>query len=115
MNRFAELAESGICKIIDVGRKMTAIMDNVRGSLGIDGICAGLNLPHGYDGSGVVVGFLRVAEMSISILLLPSPFFLLAKHLLIFRFQFGLQRFRYGFGWKEYLGRFGVEMDVALA
>ena len=35
VNRFAELAESGICKIIDVGRKMTAMMDNVRGSLGI--------------------------------------------------------------------------------
>ena len=58
VRRFAELAESGICKSIDVGRKMTAMMDNVRGNLGIDEIHAGLNLPQGYDGSGVVVGFI---------------------------------------------------------
>ena len=60
VKRFAELAESGICKSIDVGRKMTIMMDNVRGNLGIDDIHAGLNLPHGYDGSGVVVGVLDI-------------------------------------------------------
>jgi len=56
VRRFAELAESGICKSIDVSRKMTTMMEDVRGNLGIDDIYAGLNLPQGYDGSGVVVG-----------------------------------------------------------
>jgi subtilisin family serine protease len=60
VKRFAELAESGICKSIDVGRKMTTMLDNVRGNLGIDEIHAGLNLPHGYDGSGVVVGVIDI-------------------------------------------------------
>lgn len=60
VKHFAELAESGICKSIDVGRKMTTMMDNVRGNLGIDDIHAGLNLPQGYDGSGVVVGVLDI-------------------------------------------------------
>ena len=58
VKRFAELAESGICKCIDVGYKFDDLMDNVRGNLGIDQIHAGLNLPHGYDGSGVVVGII---------------------------------------------------------
>jgi len=31
-------------------------MDNVRENLGIDRIHLGLNLPQGFDGSGVVVG-----------------------------------------------------------
>ena len=56
VKRFAELAESGICKTIDVGCKMTTMMDNVRENLGIDRIHLGLNLPQGFDGSGVVVG-----------------------------------------------------------
>jgi len=60
MRRFEELAESGLCKSIDVGRKMTTMMDHVRGNLGIDDIHAGLNLPHGYDGSGVVVGVIDI-------------------------------------------------------
>ena len=60
MRRFEELAESGLCKSIDVGRKMTTMMDHVRGNLGINDIHAGLNLPHGYDGSGVVVGVLDI-------------------------------------------------------
>ena len=54
--RFAELAASGICKTIDVGEKMEPMMDKARENLGIDQIHAGLHLPHGYDGTGVVVG-----------------------------------------------------------
>ena len=60
VKRFAELAESGICKTIDVGRKMTTMMDNVRENLGIDRIHLGLNLPQGFDGSGVVVGVIDI-------------------------------------------------------
>lgn len=56
VNRFAELAKSCICKSIDVGHKMTTMLEDVRGNLGINEIYAGMNLPQGYDGSGVVAG-----------------------------------------------------------
>lgn len=52
VKRFAELVESGICKTIDVGRKMTIMMDNVRENLGIDRIHLGLNLPPHGDRTG---------------------------------------------------------------
>lgn len=55
VNRFAELAESGICSSINMGGKQHLMLDNVRPNLGIDMIHAGMNLPQGYDGSGVVV------------------------------------------------------------
>jgi subtilisin family serine protease len=58
VNRFAELAESGICSSINMGGKQHLMLDNVRPNLGIDMIHAGMNLPQGYDGSGVVVGIL---------------------------------------------------------
>lgn len=58
--RFADLAESGICATIDVGEKQNLMMDNVRENLGIDQIHAGMHLPQGYDGSGVVVGVIDV-------------------------------------------------------
>ena len=58
VNRFAELAESGVCTTINTGGKQHLMLDNVRPNLGIDMIHAGMNLPQGYDGSGVVVGIL---------------------------------------------------------
>jgi subtilisin family serine protease len=58
--RFVELAESGVCATIDVGEKQNLMMDNARENLGIDQIHAGMNLPQGYDGSGVVVGIIDV-------------------------------------------------------
>ena len=58
LNRFAELAASGICESIDVGSKMTPFLEKARNNLGIDGIHQGLNLPQGYDGTGVVVGII---------------------------------------------------------
>ncbi len=58
LNRFAELSASGICESIDVGHKMTPLMDRVRNNLGIDRIYQGLDLPQGYDGTGVVIGII---------------------------------------------------------
>jgi len=58
IRRFAELAASGICKNINVGEKMESLMDKSRENLGIDQIHVGLHLPHGYDGTGVVVGII---------------------------------------------------------
>ena len=58
VDRFVELAESGICATIDMGEKQNLMMDNARENLGIDQIHAGMHLPQGYDGSGVVVGII---------------------------------------------------------
>ena len=58
LSRFAELAASGICESIDVGSKMTPLLDKSRTNLGIDGIHQGLHLPQGYDGTGVVIGII---------------------------------------------------------
>lgn len=58
LGRFAELAASGICRQIDVGNPLQPMMDVARNNLGIDMIHAGLHLPQGYDGSGVVVGII---------------------------------------------------------
>lgn len=60
VDRFAELASSGICATIDIGEKQHLMMDNVRTNLGIDQIHAGMNLPQGFDGSGVVVGVIDI-------------------------------------------------------
>ena len=60
VKHFVELVESGICSNIDVGHKMTTLLDNIRDNLGIDRIHLGLNLPQGFDGSGVVVGVIDV-------------------------------------------------------
>lgn len=56
VSRFAELAASGICSSIDIGEKQNLMMDKARQNLGVDQIHAGINLPQGYDGTGVVVG-----------------------------------------------------------
>lgn len=60
VSRFAELAASGICKTIDVGKELQAMMDKARVNLGIDQIHEGTYLPQGYDGSGVIVGIIDV-------------------------------------------------------
>jgi hypothetical protein len=56
VNRFAEFAASGLCESIDVGEQMKPHLDNARENLGINLIHSGMYLPHGYDGTGVVVG-----------------------------------------------------------
>ncbi len=60
VSRFAELAESGVCSSINMGGEQHLMLDNVRPNLGIDMIHAGMNLPQGYDGSGVVVGVIAL-------------------------------------------------------
>lgn len=60
VGRFVELAESGICRTLDMGKRQHLMMDHARENLGIDLIHAGTNLPQGYDGSGVVVGVIDI-------------------------------------------------------
>lgn len=60
VSRFAELAASGVCSMIDMGEKQHPMMDKARQYLGVDQIHAGINLPQGYDGTGVVVGVIDI-------------------------------------------------------
>lgn len=55
---YAALAASGICTHIDLGFEMKQYMNMVRPELNIDNIHRGIDLPQGYDGSGVVVGII---------------------------------------------------------
>lgn len=61
--RYNEFVSSGLCSNIDLGYKVKLHNNTIREDLGIDGIYHGLNLPHGYDGSGVVVGIVDVGFM----------------------------------------------------
>lgn len=58
VDRFEALAVSGLCKTIDIGERMELYLDNARENLGINLIHTGMYLPHGYDGTGVVVGII---------------------------------------------------------
>ena len=58
VDQFEALAASGLCKTIDIGERMELYLDNVRENLGVDLIHSGMYLPHGYDGTGVVVGII---------------------------------------------------------
>ncbi|MBO4586490.1 MAG: S8 family serine peptidase [Bacteroidales bacterium] len=58
--RFAEFAASGLCSYIDLGQENHLYLENARADLGIDYIHNGINLPQGYDGTGVVVGVIDV-------------------------------------------------------
>lgn len=60
VDRFEALAASGLCKTIDMGERMELHLDNARENLGIDQIHTGMYLPHGYDGTGVVVGVIDI-------------------------------------------------------
>ena len=53
---FADFAASGLCTYIDVAHKAYPFLDKARTDMGVDYIHRGVNLPQGYDGSGVVVG-----------------------------------------------------------
>lgn len=54
--RFADFVESGLCAHIEVAKQVYPYLDRTRADLGVDYIYRGINLPQGYDGSGVVVG-----------------------------------------------------------
>ncbi len=58
--QMADFAASGLCTYIDVARQMYPLLDKVRADMGIDNIYNGLNLPQGYDGTGVVVGVIDI-------------------------------------------------------
>lgn len=53
---FNSLVASGLCSYIDFGGEVHPYLDKARTDLGIDYIHQGINLPQGYDGTGVVVG-----------------------------------------------------------
>ncbi|MBO4600358.1 MAG: S8 family serine peptidase [Bacteroidales bacterium] len=58
VSHLAQFAASGVCSYIDIEQKMTLFLDRVRSELGVDYIHQGINLPQGYDGTGVVVGII---------------------------------------------------------
>jgi len=58
MNNYVPFAQSGLCSWLDVGSKPQQKLENARAELGIDNIYSGVDLPHGYDGTGVVVGII---------------------------------------------------------
>ncbi len=53
---YRDFVASNICAYIDLGDELHPQLDIVRADLGVDYIHHGINLPQGYDGSGVVVG-----------------------------------------------------------
>ena len=56
VSQFIALSESGRCSLIDVGTKGRPTLDSARIVMGINDVYNGTNLPHGYDGTGVIVG-----------------------------------------------------------
>lgn len=58
LRSYVDFAQSGLCSWLDVGSKPQPKLENARAELGIDDIYNGVNLPHGYDGTGVVVGII---------------------------------------------------------
>ncbi|MBO4741811.1 MAG: S8 family serine peptidase, partial [Bacteroidales bacterium] len=56
VSQFLALSESGRCSLIDVGTKGRPTLDSARIVMGINDAYNGTNLPHGYDGTGVIVG-----------------------------------------------------------
>jgi len=58
--RFGEFVSSGLCSYFDLGQEMQPYNDLIRDDLGIDYIHNGINLPQGYDGTGVVVGVIDI-------------------------------------------------------
>ncbi|MBR4199491.1 MAG: S8 family serine peptidase [Bacteroidales bacterium] len=56
VSQFLALSESGRCSLIDVGTKAHTTLDSARIVMGINNVYNGTNLPHGYDGTGVIVG-----------------------------------------------------------
>lgn len=58
LRNYVAFTQSGLCSWLDVGSKPLPQLDNARAELGIDNIYSGIDLPHGYDGTGVVVGII---------------------------------------------------------
>lgn len=58
LRSYVSFAQSGLCSWLDVGSKPLPMLENARAELGIDAIYGGTGLPHGYDGTGVVVGII---------------------------------------------------------
>ena len=58
LNNYVAFAQSGLCSWLNVGSKPQQKLENARAELGIDNIYSGVDLPHGYDGTGVVVGII---------------------------------------------------------
>ena len=58
--RMEEFVASGLCTYIDMGYDEKPLLDKARADMGIDYIHQGINLPQGYDGSGVVVGVIDI-------------------------------------------------------
>jgi len=60
LDRFVELAESGLCVRLEAGKKVEMLMDRARTATHADQVQAGLNLPQAYDGTDVVVGIIDI-------------------------------------------------------
>ncbi len=60
VERYADFVASGLCSYVSLGREVHLLLDKARADMGIDYIHQGLNLPQGYDGTGVVVGVIDV-------------------------------------------------------
>ena len=60
VNRYEEIVTSGICSYIDLGHANQLHNNRMRGELSADYIHAGIGLPHGYDGTGVIVGIIDI-------------------------------------------------------
>lgn len=58
--RFEEVVKSGVFSYVGLGAEHYPMLDKARAELGIDYIHQGINLPQGYDGTGVVVGVIDV-------------------------------------------------------
>lgn len=56
LESYADFAAAGLCEYFDIGGKVTPRVDYARGLTMASLAHRGVNLPHGYDGSGVVVG-----------------------------------------------------------
>lgn len=58
--RFEDFVSSGLCSELDVAQQVYPMLDKARADLGVDYIYSGINLPQGYDGTGVVVGVIDI-------------------------------------------------------
>lgn len=60
LERYAEVVASGVFSYIALAQEMRPLLDRARSDLGVDYIYQGLNMPQGYDGTGVVVGMIDI-------------------------------------------------------
>ena len=55
---YLDFVASGLCDYIELGNELYPYLDKARADMGVDYIHQGVNLPQGYDGTGVVVGII---------------------------------------------------------